>query len=406
MMRDLKTILDGADRIPAPDLWPDIERRPHRRVPAGPGLGRRVAVAGLALVVAAAGLVVAGQAFLGRSTRSGQRGTDPGPPGLNARVTAEIPMGRFPSEIAVGEGAVWVTVNAADPPERWFVARIDPTTNSVTDEVEINEAIDVAVGGGAVWVLGRDPGIGPAVFRIDPARREVAETIPLDCGRCFPTQIVATDGAVWLTVSTDYPDSGEVLRVDPATNEVSGRLSLPGDPRDLVVGEGALWVYSLTHFAGGGVSGGTIYRVDPETVQVAATLLAGEVPPASGVNTPPVLAEGHGFVWTSRHRGGRFTFGSSRIDIVRIDSQTNEVVGDPIPLDTLFLPFSTEAGSVWFRGGYEDARPSVSRLDPETLRVEEVIRHDEVVLDGAVDPVGEVMWLSNYSGSVTRIDLR
>jgi streptogramin lyase len=321
-------------------------------------------------------------------------------------VAAVIPVGQFPSEIAMGEGAVWVTVNGADPPERWFVARIDPATNAVTDEIEVNEVVDVAVGGGAVWGLGRDPGIGPAVFRIDPVRREVAATIPLGCGRCFPTQLVASDGAVWLTASMDYPDSGEIFRIDPATNQVSARLSLPGDPRDLVVGEGSLWVYSLTHFAGGGVSGGTIYRVDPETAQVSATLLPGEVPPASGINTPPVLALGHGFVWTSRHGGGRFDFGGTRVDIVRIDPQTNRVVGEPVRLDTLFLPFSTEAGSVWFRGGYEDARPTISRLDPLTLQIQDVLPLEDVVLDGAVDPGGQVMWLSNYKRSVTRIDLR
>jgi DNA-binding beta-propeller fold protein YncE len=405
-MPELETLFDGADRIPAPDLWPDIEGRPPRGIRTGPGLARRLAVAGLALATAAAGVVVASRAFLARPDRPGETATDPVPLDLNPRVTAEIPVGQFPSEIAVGEGGVWVTVNEADQPPQWFVARVDPATNSVTDQIEVYEVADVAVGAGAVWAIGTDRGTGAAAFRIDPSQREVVATIPLDCGRCFPTQVVATDAALWVTASSDYPDSGEILRVDPATNEVSAQLSVPGDPRDLVVGEGAVWVYSLTHFGGGAVAGGSIYRIDPETATLTATLLPGEVPPASGVDTPPVLAVGHGFLWTSKHRSGNFTFGSTHIDVVRIDPQTNEVVGEPIPLVGLFLPVAVDDAGVWYRGEAPTNRPLISRLNAETLQVDESLRIDTLAIDGSIDTDAHTIWLANYRRSVTRIDLR
>jgi hypothetical protein len=48
---------------------------------------------------------------------------------VDATVAAEIPVSQFPAAVAAGEGAVWATSNAADPPEEWFGARIDPETN-------------------------------------------------------------------------------------------------------------------------------------------------------------------------------------------------------------------------------------------------------------------------------------
>jgi TolB protein len=66
---ELKDRFQSLDRVPAPDLWRDISRR----VPADVSLGpqwRRVAVAALALVIAAAGMGVATWAFVvNRDTR-------------------------------------------------------------------------------------------------------------------------------------------------------------------------------------------------------------------------------------------------------------------------------------------------------------------------------------------------
>jgi hypothetical protein len=399
-MSDLERLLRQADRIPTPDLWSDIQAwqpRPHE-----PSVPRRLLVAAVALPVAAAGIVLAVTAFLGE-----REVPPPGPAAdiaVDPQITAEITIGRFPQEIAVGEGAVWVTSSDAD---RWFLARIDPSTNEVSGKIQIDEVADVVAAGGSVWVAGTDPDLGPAAFRVDPSRGSIEATIPLDCGRCFPNQIDAGEGSVWVTVSTDYPDEGEVVRIDPETDALVDRTIVPGDPRDLVVGEGAVWVYSLTHFEPGCcVAGGTIYRLDPESAELVATLLEGRIPPAAGVDTPPVLAVGYGSLWTSVTHGDPVDLGSDRTEIVRVDPATNDVVGEPIRLGTLFLPFSSEGGGVWFRGGSEDGRPLISRLDPMTLQVEEYVSLDGTVLDGTIDPATWTMWLTTYDGSVMRVDLR
>src|SRR5918996_3921152 len=240
------------------------------------GSWRRAAIAATALVLASAGLTVAVRAFLRNPEPRTLPTTEP--TDVRGRVSAEIDAGRFPQEIAFGHGAVWVTVNDPEAPEAWYVARIDPTTDVITDEIAVFEAGDIAVGPHAVWVTGRDRELGPAVFRIDPGHPGVEATVPLGCGRCYADQIAASVDALWLTVSTNYPEHGEIVRIDAATNAISGRVTVPGDPRDLTIGDQAVWVYALTHFDKHAVSGGSLYQIDPSDLRVAATLLAGDIP--------------------------------------------------------------------------------------------------------------------------------
>ena len=63
-MSDVKDRFRTLDRIPTPDLWRDIERREPADLSLGPSW-RRVGVVALALLVAAAGIGLAGWAFLG-----------------------------------------------------------------------------------------------------------------------------------------------------------------------------------------------------------------------------------------------------------------------------------------------------------------------------------------------------
>lgn len=64
----LRARIRAVDRIPAPDLWPEIERRPPGTIPpaaTAPPRVRRLVAAVAAIVIAGAGLVFAGRAFLG-----------------------------------------------------------------------------------------------------------------------------------------------------------------------------------------------------------------------------------------------------------------------------------------------------------------------------------------------------
>lgn len=154
----------------------------------------------------------------------------------------------------------------------------------------------------------------------------------------------------------------------------------------------------MTHSRGDVVAGGTIYRIDPTSNQVAAELVPGEVPPVAGVHTPPVLAAGHGYVWTTRQT-------DQGIEIVRIDPQTNTVLGTGLS-SYAFYPFSVAGGRVWFRAGYEDAEPGIAALEPATLRVQPLVQLDSTMIDAALDPETMTIWVADYERRITRIDLR
>jgi hypothetical protein len=401
-MSDLERLLHQADRVAAPDLWPDIEAWEPAGTGSFPG---RLAVAAVALVVAGTGIALAATAFLAGERRGAPRQAVPSE--VDPEITAEIEVGQYPQEIAVGEGAVWVTVNEADPPERWFVARIDPAINQVTDEIAVREVMDVAAGGGAVWATTYHPTIGWAVSRIDPETRSVMRTIPLNCDPvCTPNQLVATDEAIWVTASTGYPERGLVIRIDPTRSQVVAHIKVAGDPRDLVADQSGVWVVSLTHWSTCCVRGGTLFRIDPETNSVTAVLLDGQIPPASGVSAPPVLAVAHGYVWTSAASGDPIDLADdARTEVVRVDPTTNRVMGRT-GLGTLFFPFASDDCCIWFRGGTEDAAPTIARLDPVTIRIVDEVPLETTILDGAFDPSSETIWLSTVDRGVFRVELR
>ena len=78
-------------------------------------------------------------------------------------VEAEIPVGSAPEMVAAGFGSVWVSVK-----HEQLVARIDPKTNKVTQEMKVpagEYAGDVVVAKGSVWSANWDEG---SVWRIDP----------------------------------------------------------------------------------------------------------------------------------------------------------------------------------------------------------------------------------------------
>jgi hypothetical protein len=395
-MPNLKSRLGGVDRIPSPDLWPEILDRQPRAL--GPALGPwgRLGTVAVAFALAATGIALAARAFLSDPTESTEMSS---PLTVDPRVTATIPVGSFPANVAAGEGAIWVTASDPNPPEEWWVARIDPASNEVTDRIETSEGQDVAVGAGSVWVTGWERETGPVLLRIDPQSREVADRIDLSCCGQSANQVVAVDGAVWVTMFVDYPNSSEVVRIDPVTGEVIARIPVEGDARDLVVGGAGVWVYALTHFSQGeGVAGGTLYRIDPATNRLVDTLLAGEIPPASGVSSPPILAIGDGFVWVPIGAGNR---------IVRINSITGEVAEPAVHLDSYAWPFAVADGGLWLRGpSSEDVGAPISRVDTQTLVVDASLALEEgLAIDATYDAATDSLWLAGYRHAVTRIDL-
>jgi YVTN family beta-propeller protein len=234
-------------------------------------------------------------------------------PSTNA-VAARIPIAGWPSNVAIGFGSVWVEGLLCTPDgDAPALTRIDPRTNSVSDAVSLaapgvgSTSADVAVGEGAVWVtLSADPTADAGeVVRIDPATNSVAARVPV---QGTPRDVVVGDGGVW--VLTLLPEreahlcgaegpceappgslSGmEVLHIDPVANQVVE--SYP-NALSVGVGEGAVWIgVWLTEGDLG------LVRMDPQTGRRIGEPLPGDFRGFAGEHgTIGTLVTGNDGLW-------------------------------------------------------------------------------------------------------------
>ena len=174
------------------------------------------------------------------------------------QIVATIPVGSNPSRVALGEGAAWVTNESAGT-----VSRIDLETNQVVATVPVgNSPRSLASGYGAIWVTNTGES---TVSRIDASTNRVSATIPLGLGQFSQPYGIATGaGAVWVTIGVTGGDSGMVIRIDPATNQVVASIEVERWPAQVVATDNALWVtHSVTPH---------VTRIDPTTNVVSATL--------------------------------------------------------------------------------------------------------------------------------------
>jgi hypothetical protein len=163
-------------------------------------------------------------------------------------VLAEIRVER-PTDVVVGEGAVWATVHVGrrDRGEPMVgnggqVARIDPATNTVTALLDVGpRPYFLAVGFGSIWT---GNATGASVSRIDAATNEVT-TIPISQDGAFDIEVAGD--SVWAIVGEQHwappcdPDTSFFVRIDPTTNTVRERIAFPC-PVSLAVDGNGLWV--------------------------------------------------------------------------------------------------------------------------------------------------------------------
>lgn len=133
------------------------------------------------------------------------------------------------SQMALGEGAVWILGDATDP----RVWRIDPASRRITATFVLPfTPAHLAVGQGGVWITDQ---LDDAVVRLDPRSGRVVARIPVGRGA---SGVAVGGGSVW---ATSYI-AQTVSRIDPESNRVVARFSVPERPRDDAFGAGALWV--------------------------------------------------------------------------------------------------------------------------------------------------------------------
>jgi ABC-type branched-subunit amino acid transport system substrate-binding protein/streptogramin lyase len=332
-----RELIDAARAAVGPAASPGPTRRAavvrHRRLVLGAGLLVLAAVAIAAIVSLTSG----GDDRAAAPAGTGVAAIDP----TGDKVSALIESAVAPSNLAVGDGAVWVLSS-----QDGTVSRIDPKTKAIIQRIRTTGVVtDIAAGGGALWLGRGQPSGGGyitgAVSRVDPRSSRVTRTVrlpnrgadansaPFNWG--YPKILVGA-GAVWVI----DPDE-TISRLDPRTGALV--RTIPVQAGRLAVGREGVWF----------LHDNAISRIDPRTNRVGQTIELGS--PA-----PEAMAVGAGNVWVSAPQEGvvwRVEPGPAPV------TSTIDVGGG-----VTYIAYG--AGSVWAANNVDS---TVTRIDPRTGRV-------------------------------------
>lgn len=268
-------------------------------------------------------------------------------------------------EIDTSGNADWVTVagNSA-----WLanvgtgITRYDLATGEMLGDIETNDiCLAMDEGFGSLWA---GDCVANKLLRIDVATGELVTTIKLPFASIPSESSVAVgDDGVWMLSTGTQPD---LVRIDPATNEVADVFAAPGGATAVRAGDGSLWITRA--------QAGQLVRVDSATGEELAEI---DVAPGS-----TFLAYGEGGVWTLGSTG----------EVVHVDPATNSVVA------TIPTGGPVDHGDIAVGGGYVWARISESlfaQIDPATDTV--LARYGPPSEgSGGIDADDQAVWVSDY----------
>ena len=215
-----------------------------------------------------------------------------------------------------------------------------PAMTPITLQATISvAAYATAATGDAIWAT-----TPRGIVRIDPTTNQIVARVALGSGNDEIDAMTATTSDVWVA---DY-DLSTVYRIDPKTGELKATIKVGAQPEGIVANGDGVWT-SDHH-------GGSVTRIDPATNRVVASV---SVSP-SGPDGPYGLALGFGSVWVG---------GSNNPAIVRIDAKTNQILAT-IPVVSPASPcggVAATSDAIWVSGCHDAT--SVVRIDPKTNSV-------------------------------------
>lgn len=275
-----------------------------------------------------------------------------------------------------------------------------PVNPRITATIKVGDFPNaVAVAEGSIWVSvpNNDGTATGQILRIDPATNDIVAAIPIVAIPTWETGgggLTAGAGSVWVAGSGPAQDLGDepgggweagLLRIDPDRNEVVATLPLGGESgADVAVTGDAAWVLIFS-----GSNQMSVLRIDPFTDQIVANI------PVPGVWGQEIFATENGVFVNTRDPYPELdsTVGASRLTM--IDPITNQVRWTLV--DTRFVE-SFQPDAIWAQGGgTKDANvggQSLLHLDPDTGQT----LGDPIPVDGlggafAVAPDGGI-WFS------------
>jgi hypothetical protein len=298
-------------------------------------------------------------------------------------VTARIEVGRATS-LTFGADSLWVAVDSATPLERAII-RIDPNTNDIVATIPTTVVPEWEVGGGglafgqgSLWVGGHDEDSG-VLIRIDAATNEIVDTMRLPDSPI--SDVAVGDPTIWV-LSRDASANPKVMRVDPMTGLVVSSIDLAGGYGRFLLVEDNIAVASLAQPPGGPYDNGTLVFIDGSTDRVSGTFVLG---------TYPSVAFGEGSLWAETDQGLR-----------RFDTRTGEPSSAPIESPCSGDALAAGTGGVWC---FDPARGrelihvngQTSQVDISVPLGEEVQPTDLTIAPGSI-------WVASDS-QIIRVDL-
>lgn len=256
----------------------------------------------------------------------------------SSKVLASIAIGGTGKFVFAGEHSIWVSragTFESGTTENSTV-RVNPATNRVSATVPFG----VAFGFGSLW------GIDPEghLVRGDPATGRVIASVAIQGPIDWQPQLAMGFGSVWVASG----DTKSLFRVDPVTMQITATIGPLTEAYSLLaVGIGFDSVWANANAAsphGSGKGTGMLYRIDPTSNGVVASIAVGDQGDSRGYGAT-VIGIGEGSVWT----------GDSDVTLTRVDPSTNTVLA----IRDLAAPPEFVAagyGSVWlndqqFRAG-------------------------------------------------------
>lgn len=215
--------------------------------------------------------------------------------------------------------------------------RIDPRTNKWKEVAQFESTAlsgpaGLATGDGSVWVATPEQNAGGRIWRFDQRTGKLQRQITF-LGE--PFGVAFQGGMVWVPVIPG-PQHQFVLKIDPGTNKVAGKVAIPDatSVRSIAAADEDVWVAGSYGVEGGGPF--FVARIDATTGKLSGTI---EVPANLAY-----LAAGGGHVWGIPHNEpGALMRITGNAFSGRFDARTGQ-------FDTLELAMTVDGSRLWLGG--------------------------------------------------------
>jgi DNA-binding SARP family transcriptional activator/ABC-type branched-subunit amino acid transport system substrate-binding protein len=312
----------------------------------------RLALVACGAVVLGAAVVAAVSQLGGGSTRDRSA-----PPGLLApdtvgridprtsAILASVAVPGGPARLALTGDELWVASDRSRT-----LSPLNASSRASSTVIPLGSfPTDLALGRGAEWVL---DGTSGRLLQVRRGYGSVARRVPIDRGRArtYPSEhrsildnpwsVAVGLGGVWVT-----DGSSRLVRVDPRTSRVLGGVDAGQSLNGVAVGEGAIWTISGR--------AATVSRIDPGTFRVTDRMQIVSRPGAEAPY-PIAIRAGLGSIWV---------LNANVATVTRIDA-TARGVTDTVPIGVERGPvrLAVGAGAAWVANG----DGTLSRIDAKT----------------------------------------